>query len=79
MHGPPAYFTPDLQAAGTSVRTLDDLAPDILLIGHAKLAQGPGMAAALARLAAEFDRVAVPHGRMGATPMAQASPSLGAA
>jgi glyoxylase-like metal-dependent hydrolase (beta-lactamase superfamily II) len=61
MHGPPAYFTTDWQAAGESTRLLADLAPDVLVSGHGRPARGPVMTAALRRLAAEFRRVAVPH------------------
>lgn len=63
MHGPPAYFTPDWDAAGASVRSLAELAPNILLSGHGRPAKGAEMTAALHQLAAEFDRIAVPHGR----------------
>lgn len=64
LHGPPRYFTPDWSAAKTSVETLAALMPDILVTGHGQAMSGPSMRTALAELASEFDKVAVPeHGR----------------
>ncbi len=60
MHGPPRYFTPDWQAAGRSVAQLAELEPELVVTGHGKAMQGPQMRAALHKLAADFERIAVP-------------------
>lgn len=61
MHGPPRYFTPDWIAAATSVRKLAALAPDLVITGHGRPVAGPSMLAALEKLAAEFETIAVPE------------------
>lgn len=61
MHGPPRYFTIDWERAGASVRALAELRPDLVVAGHGRAMQGPAMTAALAALARDFDRVAVPE------------------
>jgi len=61
MHGPPAYFTTDWDAARESARTLALLEPEILASGHGQPMRGAGMRAALHELAADFDRVARPR------------------
>ncbi len=66
MHGPPAYFTSDWEAAKNSVRRLAQLRPAIVAPGHGKPLSGPNVADALARLALAFDEVAVPENRQGA-------------
>ncbi len=60
LHGPPMYFTTDWIAARDSVRALAALQPEMALTGHGPPLRGPAFGAALQRLAAEFDRVAVP-------------------
>jgi glyoxylase-like metal-dependent hydrolase (beta-lactamase superfamily II) len=60
MHGPPRYFTPDWETARESVQELAALDPELVITGHGAPAKGPGMRAALNRLAREFDAVAVP-------------------
>ena len=62
LHGPPAYFTPDWDAAETSARALADLEPDLLVAGHGRPMRGLEMRAALRRLADEFRALAVPDG-----------------
>lgn len=60
LHGPPMYFTVDWQASRRSVETLAALEPEVVVTGHGLPLHGGEMRAALHRLAAEFDRVAVP-------------------
>lgn len=64
MHGPPTSFTPDWTSARSSVQTLAALAPDLMVTGHGRGVRGPEATAALQKLAAEFDRVAIPAGRV---------------
>src|SRR5690606_24859755 len=61
MHGPPMYYTPDRQQARASVVRLSELEPEIVVTGHGPAMQGSKMRQALHRLAAEFDRIAVPE------------------
>lgn len=64
VQGPPAYFTPDWEAAGESVRRLAALEPTVAATGHGVPLRGPEMRAALRRLADDFPRLGVPeHGR----------------
>jgi glyoxylase-like metal-dependent hydrolase (beta-lactamase superfamily II) len=60
VHGPPAYFTIDWELARASVRRLAGLNPEVAATGHGVPMRGPAMRAQLNRLAAEFDRIAVP-------------------
>ncbi len=60
LHGPPAYFTSDWTAAQASVRKLAALRPEVVAPGHGRPLAGPEVPAALAKLAADFQRVAVP-------------------
>jgi glyoxylase-like metal-dependent hydrolase (beta-lactamase superfamily II) len=61
---PPAYFTPDWQAARRSVRELAALEPTVAATGHGIPMRGGEMLRQLHALAQNFDRVAVPkHGR----------------
>jgi glyoxylase-like metal-dependent hydrolase (beta-lactamase superfamily II) len=61
---PPAYFTPDWQAARQSVRELAALDPSVAATGHGIPMRGLEMLRQLHILARDFDRVAVPkHGR----------------
>ncbi len=66
LRGPPAYFTPDWKSAWESVRRLASLEPAVAVTGHGRALAGPGLAAALHRLAAEFPRFAVPEKRLAA-------------
>lgn len=64
MHGPPAYFTPDWEAAGHSVERLASLEPETVATGHGRPMRGSRMRRDLHLLARDFERLAVPrHGR----------------
>lgn len=64
LHGPPAYFTTDWQAAWESVKRLAALQPDVAYPGHGRPVSGEFLRKGLETLAREFDRVAIPeHGR----------------
>lgn len=60
VHGPPAYYTPDWPAARASVVRLAALAPEVAVTGHGQPMRGAELRSGLARLAADFDRLAVP-------------------
>lgn len=61
LHGPPAYFTTDWQAAEQSVRKLALLNPDVLLAGHGAPVDGPELAPQLVRLCETFKESEVPE------------------
>lgn len=61
MHGPPAYYTIDWDAARRSVETLAGLRPERVVTGHGQAMAGPAMLDALDRLSREFRDVAVPR------------------
>lgn len=61
LHGPPSYFTSDWAAAEASVRKLASLDPLAVVPGHGKPLSGDAVAPSLARLAADFERIAVPE------------------
>jgi glyoxylase-like metal-dependent hydrolase (beta-lactamase superfamily II) len=61
LHGPPAYFTPDWEAAGLSVKRLASLQPNVVACGHGLPMVGPVMGDALDFLADHFDYVGVPE------------------
>lgn len=61
MHGPPRYFTVDWEAARGSVERLAELGSALVVCGHGRAMQGPGMGEALKRLARDFRAVAVPR------------------
>jgi len=64
IHGPPAYFTMDWQAAEKSVKTLKDLNPQIAASSHGLPMKGKELNEQLANLANNFADLAVPeHGR----------------
>jgi len=70
LHGPPAYFTTDWDAAEASVERLAALRPATVATGHGLPLAGPHVAEALSELARDFDRVARPeHGRYVAEPV----------
>jgi glyoxylase-like metal-dependent hydrolase (beta-lactamase superfamily II) len=60
LHGPPAYFTSDWQAARTSVQRLASLDAAVLAPGHGKSLAGADIPARLRELSQNFDRIAVP-------------------
>ncbi len=60
LHGPPAYFTSDWGAAMASVRKLAALQPATVATGHGKPLAGSEISASLAKLAADFERIAIP-------------------
>lgn len=61
IHGPPKYYTIDWEAAGQSVETLGLLRPDLVVTGHGRPMKGRQMTDALATLARDFARIAVPE------------------
>jgi len=61
LSGPPKYFTFDWHEAESSIRKIADLEPSVIATGHGKPMKGNAMKAALHRLAANFDREAVPE------------------
>lgn len=61
VHRPPAYYTPNWDAARDSVRRLADLDPDLAATGHGHPMSGPTMAIDLHRLARNFDEAARPE------------------
>lgn len=64
LHGPPAYFTINWDAAHRSVETIALLRPALLATGHGTPMQGAQMPGALAELARDFDhRVRPRYGR----------------
>jgi glyoxylase-like metal-dependent hydrolase (beta-lactamase superfamily II) len=69
VHGPPAYFTMDWDAARESVWHLASLRPEVLATGHGVPLRGAAMRHALHLLAAHFDERQRPkYGRYSRTP-----------
>ena len=60
LHGPPSYFTSDWAQARQSVQRLAQLNAAALAPGHGKPLSGADLPNALRKLAAEFDRIAIP-------------------
>ena len=60
MNGPPAYFTPDWDAARASVKHLASLNPEVVATGHGVPLRGERMRQELHELANNFDTVAKP-------------------
>lgn len=60
LHGPPAYYTQDWQAASRSVQALADLNPEVVASGHGVPLRGATLRSDLRALAARFDREEVP-------------------
>jgi glyoxylase-like metal-dependent hydrolase (beta-lactamase superfamily II) len=63
LHGPPAYFTSDWDAALDSVKKLAALEPSVVAPGHGRPLSGALLSAELHNLTARFDVVAVPDNR----------------
>lgn len=62
--GPPAYFTPDWDAAKKSVQLIADLRPNVVATGHGVPMKGERMLDELDELNIAFDEIAKPtHGR----------------
>lgn len=60
VHGPPAYFTTDWQAAWQSVKQLESLKPSAVATGHGEPLRGDLLSEQLKVLAKDFDQVAIP-------------------
>jgi len=60
IHGPPTYFTPNWEAARTSVARLAALRPASAVTGHGEPMAGSELTEGLERLHHDFDRLAVP-------------------
>jgi glyoxylase-like metal-dependent hydrolase (beta-lactamase superfamily II) len=60
IHGPPAYYTSDWEAAKESVRRLAALEPEVAATGHGRPLRGPFMRDGLRMLAEDFETLAVP-------------------
>ncbi|GAB3328821.1 hypothetical protein GCM10027511_38800 [Hymenobacter humi] len=60
VHGPPAYFTPDWDAARASVELLARMEPEVAATGHGIPMHGEQLRRQLADLAAHFDAMARP-------------------
>lgn len=64
LHGPPAYYTPDWDAARESVHKLAALCPRTVAPGHGQAMCGDEVAEQLQKLSINFDHVAIPdHGK----------------
>ncbi|WP_246942396.1 MBL fold metallo-hydrolase [Bacillus pinisoli] len=63
MHGPPAYFTMDWQAASKSVKKLAALKPKTAITGHGLPMTGNNLMEGLTTLAANFDETEIPENR----------------
>ena len=61
LHGPPAYFTADWDAAQRSVAELAALEPEVAACGHGKPMRGNELRTQLADLSAHFSEKAVPR------------------
>jgi len=60
LHGPPAYFTTDWDAARDSVQRLAALRPITVAPGHGRPMKGADVADGLQTLADRFDEIARP-------------------
>jgi glyoxylase-like metal-dependent hydrolase (beta-lactamase superfamily II) len=69
IHGPPAYYTSDWEAAKLSVARLAGLFPQVMATGHGRPVYGTEAARALEALADDFDDLARPvRGRYVGSP-----------
>jgi len=64
LHGPPAYFTSDWNAAASSVEWLSKFDPVTVAPGHGKPLAGPSVAESLRQLATRFEEVATPQNEL---------------
>jgi glyoxylase-like metal-dependent hydrolase (beta-lactamase superfamily II) len=60
IYGLPHYITANWQEAWYSASKLAALEPELIVSGHGRPTQGPGIRAALERLGRDFDRIAFP-------------------
>jgi len=60
LHGPPAYYTPDWDAARDSVKRLAALSPERLAPGHGMPMAGDDVPELVLALADHFEEIAVP-------------------
>ncbi|WP_174731243.1 MBL fold metallo-hydrolase [Mesobacillus harenae] len=60
ISGPPRYLTTDWHASWESVRKLEALKPSIAVTGHGLPLSGEELSISLEKLAAEFDKIAIP-------------------
>lgn len=64
LHGPPAYFTTDWQAAHRSVQQLRQLEPSMVVTGHGHCLTGEMLSESLRKLDMDFEETTVPdHGK----------------
>ena len=61
LHGPPSYYTPDWDAARSSVNALADLKPRTIAAGHGLPMCGDEVPSQIGRLAREFDHYVLPR------------------
>ena len=61
VHGPPAYYTTDWDAARASVEELAHLEPEVAATGHGIPLRGRVLRQALHQLASDFETLAVPR------------------
>ena len=60
LSGPPKYLTTDWREAWASVRKLEELKPSVAITGHGVPLYGEELAVDLAKLAKDFDQLAIP-------------------
>jgi glyoxylase-like metal-dependent hydrolase (beta-lactamase superfamily II) len=60
LHGPPAYFTTDWQAAWDSVKKLAELQPSVAITGHGVPMLGAELVEGLEKMAREFGETEIP-------------------
>ncbi|MGN8646972.1 MBL fold metallo-hydrolase [Gracilibacillus sp. HCP3S3_G5_1] len=60
ISGPPRYLTTDWKAAKQSVKKLAELKPDVAVTGHGVPLSGEWLTNGLAKLANEFEQIAIP-------------------
>lgn len=68
IHGPPAYFTSDWQAARRSIETLARLRPEVAATGHGRPMSGDTLRGGLQELLARWDDFMPSYGRYVRSP-----------